>query len=73
MHTFLTADGRILKFERFLQGPKLGDGKVWNWRYDDVWVEEDSPHGLESDPNHKVYELHIFGEHHASLMRRQYK
>lgn len=27
----------------------------------------------ESDPNHPMYELHIFGEHHATFMQRQHK
>lgn len=27
----------------------------------------------EGDPNHPMYDLHIFGEHHETFMRRQYK
>lgn len=72
MHTFLRADGKVIHSDTFMRGPRAGEGKVWIRRYDNVWVEEDTPHGPESDPNHKRYELHLFGEHHESFLRRQY-
>lgn len=32
------------------------------------------PHEIpESDPNHPMYDLHVFGEHYADFMRKQYK
>lgn len=73
MHTFLRSDGKALHSSTFMRGPKAGCGKVWNRLYDNVWAEENSPHGPESNPNHNSYALHIFGEHHESFMRRQYK
>ena len=27
----------------------------------------------EGNPNHPMYDLHIFGEHHEKFMKRQYK
>ena len=72
MNTFHTLNG-IVQVDRFMQGPKLAGGKVWVSRGHKVWVEEASPHGPESDPNHRCYELHLFGEHHEAFLQRQYK
>lgn len=27
----------------------------------------------EGDPNHPMYDLHLFGEHHATFLSRQYQ
>ena len=72
MNAFYTMT-KVVRVDRFMQGPKLAEGKVWVNRGDKVWSEENSPHGPESDPNHSSYELHIFGEHHKTFMQRQYK
>lgn len=71
MHMFLRSNGKVTYSETFMRGPRLDVGKVWNRRYDRVWVEEDSPDCPESDPRHKCYDLHLFGEHYVSFMRRQ--
>lgn len=73
MHVFLRSDGKVIHSDTFMRGPRAGEGKVWVRRYDNTWVEEDTPHGPMSNPNHISYDLHIFGEHHESFIRRQYK
>ncbi len=72
MHTFYTLNGAV-QVERFMQAPKLADGKVWVSHRPNHWTEECSPHGPESDPNHSCYDMYLFGEHHETFMRRQYK
>jgi len=39
---------------------------------DNTWVEEASPHDERSDPNHSSYDLHLFGQHYKTFLRRQY-
>ena len=69
---FLKENGEIVHSATFMKGPNPGKGKVWSRSLNNIWSEEDSSHGPESSPNHRSYELHIFGEHYATFMRRQY-
>lgn len=71
-HTFYTRD-KVTQCERFMEAPALKEGCVWQNTAPGIWVELTSPHNAESNPNHRCYDLHIFGEHHETFLRRQYK
>lgn len=68
MHTFILLSGKVLKFDRFMQGPKLTEGCHWHNAYDQVWVETQGE--VESvNPNKRT----LFGYDEAEFLARQYK
>jgi hypothetical protein len=72
-HTFNSLLGGVTETDRFMQGPPLAPGMAWVEYRPNHWVEQTSPHGPESDPNHPSYDLHIFGHHYKPFMERQHK
>ena len=68
MHTFMTLDGKVQNWERFMQGPKLTEGCHWRNAYGKVWVETKGE--VESvDPNKRT----LFGYDEKEFLARQYK
>ena len=68
MHTFILLNGKVQKWERFMQGPKLTDGCHWRNACDNVWVETRGE--IETvDPNKRT----LFGYEEKAFLARQYK
>lgn len=69
MNVFITKDGQRVEVERFMQGPKLSAGYVWNndaplGSGEKVWREVVAPH---------VPDGKLFGYDQAEFMAKQYR